>query len=91
MKPTDIFSMNKRGQAETLAVVLVGIIVFGGFILSSNKIQEENRYVGDSNSHIYYDLKSCETKQILPENLMRFKSEKKAIENGFTSAKCNAK
>ena len=57
--------MRKRGQTQGIAVLLLtGLVVFGGAFYTSEKIIIEHRYVGDSSSHLYYDLKTCETKHI---------------------------
>lgn len=82
--------MKKRGQAEVVgALILLGIVLVGGF--ASYKIVSENRYVGDLNSKIYYDLKTCQVESIPRENLINFNSLGEAIKNGYVPAPCSKK
>ena len=80
--------MNKRGDLIIGALILVGLVAFGGFVYSAEKIVSENRYVGDMSTNLYYDLKTCETKQIERANIRNFEGEQEAIDNGFRPASC---
>lgn len=82
--------MNKKGiEIVTGTLILVGLIVFGGLIYSSEKVISENRFVGDINTNLYYDLKECSINHVEKNNLRNFKSEKEALENGFQPASCS--
>lgn len=80
--------MNKRGDIIVGALILVGLVAFGGFVYSAEKIVSENRYVGDMGTYLYYDLKTCEIKQIERSNIRNFESKQEAIDNGFRPASC---
>lgn len=81
--------MDKRGIIyEFGGLVVASLIILGSLILTSNQIISEHRYVGDETSHLYYDLKVCETKDIKKGNLINFKDEEEAIKNDFKPAPC---
>lgn len=81
------YSMKKRGQAEAIgAIVLIGILILGGY--GSYKIISDNRYVGDKDTKIVYDLKYCNIK-IAKENVVSFTTKEKAYELDFKDAECN--
>ena len=80
--------MNKRGDMSISALILVGLVVFGGFIYSAEKIISEHRYVGDTNTNLYYDLKTCEIKSLEKTNIISFISKEEALNNCFKPASC---
>ena len=89
MQIIELMLMNRRGQIEVaLATFVVGIIVFTGFFITTQKILTENRYVGDKTNFTYYDLKTCETKNLAKENVLSFNSKEDALKNGFQPAPC---
>ena len=84
-------NMNKRGHAIGLglgALILVVLIVFGTVGYTSNKLISEHRYIGDKSNNLYYDLKTCETKNIDRQKLINFKSKEEAESSGYKSASC---
>ncbi len=80
--------MHKRGEVAVGTLVIVGLVVLGGFIFSAEKIVSENRFIGDVKSNLYYDLKTCETSHLDKSNIRSFKNEQEAKNNGFKPAPC---
>ena len=80
--------MWKRGQIELATTIIVGVIILSSFLYVSESIISENRYVGDSNLDLYYDLKTCKTKHLSPDELVKFSSKQEAEENGYKPAPC---
>ncbi len=63
---------NKKGQFVTLGLIIAIAILVGGFIFIEGKLEERNmiiNYVGDSVSHIVYNIKSnnidCDVNNIM--------------------------
>lgn len=93
MKKSTIFqTMKKRGQLETLAVV-VGVVVLLTSIVAggiySEKIISNNRYIGDKDSNLVYDLSKCDISNILKSNRVPFSSIDEALRDGYYEAPCN--
>jgi len=84
--------MNKRGQLETLAVV-VGVVVLLTSVVAggiySEKIISNNRYVGDKDSNLVYDLSKCDISNVLKSNRVPFTSIDEALKDGYYEAPCN--
>jgi len=80
--------MKKKGQvAEVIgAVILIGVLVLGGF--GSYKIVSDNRYIGNTELKMVYDLKYCEV-SIPKDKIVSFQNKEQAYEIGFKDAECN--
>lgn len=88
------YPMKKRGQLETTAVVigvvlLISSLVAGG--IYSEKIISVNRYVGDKESNLVYDMSNCDVSHILKENKVPFSSLDASLKEGYYEASCNKK
>ncbi len=83
-------TMNKRGSAEIIGIIiLASMLILGG--LGSYKIISENRYVGDSFTKLIYDLSKCDISNIPKENQINFNNQKDiegAIKNDYKLAEC---
>jgi len=73
----------KKGQIETVAVVLSLLIVLGGIAYGTFTIANENRFVGDLNTKLVYDPSKCKISSI---NIQRFSSLDEAHSLGFKDA-----
>lgn len=90
MAKTRVYNtMQKRGQVGEIigAIILIGVLVLGG--VGSYKIISENRYVGDPNTKIVYDLKFCDIKNVLDEKPLSFSNLEEAYKAGYKDAECN--
>ncbi len=84
----NIYMIKKRGQGEVVgAVLLLGLLIVGG--IGAHKIISENRYVGDTSTKLYYDLKKCDIENLDKVNLISFKTLNEAEKDGFMPAKCS--
>ena len=81
--------MNKRAQAEVVAGALILIVILAFGVVSSVGIINENRYVGDKDTKIYYDLKKCDISKIPRENIISFKNLDEVTNNGYKPAECS--
>ena len=81
--------MNKRGQiGETIgAIILVGILILGG--VGSYKIVSNNRYIGNTETQLVYDLKYCEANDMPKDKTVSFIDKEEAYRGGFKDAECN--
>lgn len=82
-------NFSKKAQVvEGVGVaILIGLVIFiGGF--SVNKIISENRYVGDMNVKIVYDLKHCAIGDIPLQQRISFGSLEEARSLGYNEANC---
>ena len=88
MRNTTLLNMQKRGQVTEAigALFLIGIIVLGSF--GSYKIISDNRFVGNEENGMVYDLKYCDTK-IPKDKMISFQSKEEAYTKGFKDAECN--
>ncbi len=81
--------MNKKGLSAELGIFfLIGVLIVGG--ISAHQIISENRFIGDKTTLLYYDLKTCDGKEISRENILDFKTLEEAKENGYQPAKCSS-
>jgi hypothetical protein len=80
-------TMKKRGQTELIvgAFLIISLVIAG---IGANKIVSENRYVGDYNSKIVYDLKYCDTPGTTGK-LVSFANIQDAYNEGYENADCN--
>jgi len=82
------YSMKKRGQlVETVGVIfLLGILLIGG--MGSYKIISDNRFVGNTENSVVYDLKYCDI-NIPKDKIISFENKNQAYQRGFKDAECN--
>jgi len=80
--------MDRKSQVSEVigAIVLIGILAFG--VAGANKIVSDNRFIGDSETTIVYDLKYCDVN--IPKNkVISFENKDQAYALGFKDAGCN--
>jgi flagellin-like protein len=82
------YSMNKRGQAEIIGVILLLGVIIVGIYGTLNSISE-NRYIADTDSGIIYDLTKCSIKNLENEDLIVVRDLDVFIkETNYTMARC---
>lgn len=81
--------MDRKGAYEAIAVLTMVVALALGAIGASKAISE-NRYVGDTSTLRYYDLKYCSIADIAQEHLKGFENQQQAEDAGFSPAKCVA-
>lgn len=84
--------MQKRGQLETTAVVIGVVLLLSSLVaggIYSEKIISANRYVGDKESKLVYDMSRCDVSNIPKENKVSFENLNDAFAGGYYEAPCN--
>ena len=84
--------MDKKGQLEAVALaggVVAIIVILIGAGIGHYKITSEQRFIGDNQTKLYYDLAKCDLEGLEKENIIGFKSIKEVEENGYKPDQCS--
>lgn len=84
--------MDKKCQIETIALiggVLAVIVILVGTGIGHYQITSEQRFIGDNQNKLYYDLAKCDLEGLKKENIVNFKNVREVEENGYKPAKCS--
>ena len=81
------FIGKRAGRAEIVGFIIM-LVLLATVVIGTFTILSESRYAGDAVTVKYYDLKSCDIRNIPREQIRYFKDLDEAIQNGYTKAPC---